>query len=269
MTSTEAYRVKPSGKLSLAKIPTKDDGGLDKQAGKAQFAQLRLRLRELQALLAAEGKQALLVVFQAMDAAGKDSTIGEVIGPLNPAGVTVTGFKKPSTEERSHDFLWRIHQHAPRKGQIAVFNRSHYEDVLVVRVHDLVSRKRLQERYEQIRDFEKLLVAEGTAVIKFYLHISKDYQKERFQRRLDRPDKQWKFNVGDLPERARWDDYRAAYEEALSRCSTTDAPWYVIPAEKRWYRNLLVTQILIERLEKFEMAYPEPDFDPAEIVIPD
>ncbi len=269
MTSIDNYLIKPGDRVRLSDIPSEVDGGLSKQEGKRQFALLSERLIDLQRLFAAEAKHSLLLVFQAMDAAGKDSTIREVIGPLNPAGVHVVGFKKPTPEEMAHDYLWRVHQHTPARGTISVFNRSHYEDVLVVRVHQLVPQARWKKRYEHIRAFEQLLADEGTTVIKFYLHISKDYQKQRLQRRLDRPDKHWKFNMGDLPERERWAEYRGAFEDAIQQTSTQDAPWYVIPSERRWYRNLLIAGILVDQLERFEMAYPEPDFDPSEIVIPD
>jgi PPK2 family polyphosphate:nucleotide phosphotransferase len=177
-------------------------------------------------------------------------------------------FKAPNDVELGHDFLWRIHQNTPRRGHITVFNRSHYEDVLIVRVKQLVPEKRWQARYDHINAFEELLHDEGTVVLKFFLHISKDYQKDRLQRRLERPDKRWKFNPTDLVERARWADYQQAYADALSRCSTRHAPWYVVPAEKRWFRNLLVLRVIVDTLEDLKMAYPKVDFDPGRIVIP-
>jgi PPK2 family polyphosphate:nucleotide phosphotransferase len=215
----------------------------------------------------AEAKHALLVVLQAMDAGGKDSTIRNVFGPINPQGCKVINFKAPNDVELKHDFLWRIHENTPRLGYLGVFNRSYYEDVLVVRVKNLVPEKRWKERYDHINHFEKMLTDEGTTVVKLFLHISKDYQKERLQRRLERPDKFWKFDPSDLAERRRWDDYRKAYEDALSRCSTGYAPWYVIPAERRWYRNLLIARVLVQTLESLKMQYPEPKFDPKTMVV--
>ena len=267
MRDIEHYRVNPGSDPDLRNTPAADDGGLSKDEGREALGHLRDRLQALQELLYADGRRALLVVFQAMDAGGKDSTIRSVFGPLNPRGCRVTGFKAPTDLELAHDFLWRVHANAPRKGTIGVFNRSHYEDVLIVRVKDLVKEERWRARYDHINAFEKLLHDEGTAILKFYLHISKDYQKERLQRRLDRPDKRWKFNPDDLAERERWDDYRRAFEDALGGCSTPWAPWYVIPAERRWFRNLLVSQIVAEALESFDLSYPEPTFDPARIEI--
>jgi PPK2 family polyphosphate:nucleotide phosphotransferase len=264
---TERYRVKPGEKLKLAKRPSDVSGGMDKASGNAEFRKLRRRLIQLQERMHAEGKHALLVVLQAMDTGGKDSTIRSVFGGVNPQGCRVSGFKAPTELERQHDFLWRVHARAPALGEIGIFNRSHYEDVLVVRVKGLAPEKVWRARYDHINAFEELLQSEGTAILKFYLHISKDYQKERLERRLKRPDKHWKFNPADLAERERWNHYQAAYEEALGRCSTTHAPWYIVPAEKRWYRNLLIAQVLVDRLDAMKMRYPKPDFDPKQIVV--
>lgn len=261
------YRVKPGDKADVRKRPTRYEGPIDKDEGREEFEKLSERMVELQEKLYAEGKRSLLVVLQAMDAAGKDSTVRHVFGPINPAGCRVTSFKAPSKEELGHDYLWRIHQHTPTDGNIAVFNRSHYEDVLIVRVKNFAPEKVWKRRYDHINAFEKRLVDEGTAVLKFMIHISKDYQKERLQRRLDRPDKHWKFNPEDLTERARWDDYMEAFNDALSKCSTKDAPWYVVPAERRWFRNLLIARVVVDTLEKMDPQMPEPDFDPASIVI--
>lgn len=261
-------QVKPGTDVDLAKMPTDDDGGLDKSAAEAEFAELTERLVGLQKLLYAEGKHALLVVLQAMDAGGKDSTIRSVFGPINPQGCKVVSFKAPNEHELSHDFLWRIHQNVPRCGYIGVFNRSHYEDVLIVRVKGLVPEKRWRQRYAHINAFEEMLHDEGTTVVKFFLHISKDYQKKRFEKRLADPAKHWKFNPADLAERERWDDYMAAYAEAISRCSTKHAPWHIIPAEHRWYRDLLIARVLVHTLEELDMHYPKVDFDPQSIVIP-
>jgi PPK2 family polyphosphate:nucleotide phosphotransferase len=206
-------------------------------------------------------------VFQAMDAAGKDSTTRRVFGPVNPQGCRVIGFKAPSSLELAHDYLWRIHQHVPQRGMISVFNRSHYEDVLIVRVRGLVADEVWRKRYDHINDFERMLADEGVTILKFFLHISRDYQKRRLQRRLDKPDKHWKFNPADLVSRAQWDDYRRAYEDALGRCSAAHAPWYVVPAENRAFRDLLVAQVVVDALEGLDMRYPEPDYDPAAVRI--
>lgn len=267
MINTAIHRVAPGMPVDVSRIPTSYDAGLTRERGEAQFRKLRRRLVKLQEKLYADGGQALLVVFQAMDAGGKDSTIRNVFGPVNPQGCHVASFKAPSTLERSHDFLWRIHQQAPARGMIGVFNRSHYEDVLIVRVKGLAPERVWRPRYEHINAFERQLHADGTRVVKFFLHISKDYQKVRLQRRLDRPDKHWKFNPDDLAERARWDDYQQAFSEALERCSTEDAPWYVVPAENRWYRNLLVTRVLVQTLQSMELKWPTADFNPKQIVV--
>jgi PPK2 family polyphosphate:nucleotide phosphotransferase len=226
---------------------------------------LSKRLYKLQEMLFTDGRHSLLVVLQAMDAAGKDSTIRSVFGPINPQGCRVVSFKAPSSLELHHDYLWRVHAQAPPKGYMTVFNRSHYEDVLIVRVKNLVHESVWSRRYDHINDFERLLSDEGTVIRKFFLHIGKDYQRERLQRRLDRPDKLWKFNPKDLDERARWPAYMQAYEACLSRCSTETAPWYVIPSEQRWYRDLLIAQALVQCLEDLNLRHPEPDFDPAAI----
>jgi PPK2 family polyphosphate:nucleotide phosphotransferase len=224
-------------------------------------------LLDLQELLYARQSRGLLVIFQAMDAGGKDSTTRRVFRNLNPAGVRVKSFKAPSEREQLHDFLWRIHAHTPRRGYIAVFNRSHYEDVVAVRVRKLQPPEVWSRRFDHINAFESMLVAEDTIVLKFFLHISKAYQKERLQRRLDRPDKRWKFDPGDLDDRERWDRFMVAYGEAVARCSTESAPWYIVPAERRWFRDLIVKQAVINALESLQMSYPEPDFDPTTITI--
>ncbi len=267
MIDTEQYRVKPGTSVDLGKIATAHDGGLDADAAKQCFDEISDELDDLQELMYAQGKHALLVVLQAMDAGGKDSTIRKVFGPLNPQGVRVHSFKAPTKRELAQDYLWRVHQHTPRKGMIGVFNRSHYEDVLIVRVKGFAEEARWRKRYDHINAFEQLLVDEGTTVVKFYLHISKDYQKQRFERRLNRPDKHWKFNPADLAERARWDDYMAAFEDALGKCSHDQAPWYVVPAEKRWFRNLLIAQVVRDIMTGWDMKFPKIEFDPAQITI--
>ena len=219
------------------------------------------RLSELQALMYAENKHALLIVLQAMDGGGKDGTIHHVMSALNPQGCSVVGFKVPTAEELAHDYLWRIHQHTPRKGQITVFNRSHYEDVLVVRVHNLVPKDVWSKRYNEINAFERQLANAGTTIVKFFLHIDKDEQLKRFRDRLDEADKQWKISESDYTEREYWDAYQTAYMDALSKCSFNYAPWYVIPANHKWFRDLAVSQILVDTLEGLKMKYPEPSVD--------
>jgi PPK2 family polyphosphate:nucleotide phosphotransferase len=256
----ERYRIKPGAKVRLDKIDPDDASGFEggKDEGKAALVKLNTRLEELQDLLYAEGKHRVLVVLQGMDTAGKDGTIRWVFNAMDPLGLRVSSFKVPSKEELAHDYLWRIHKEVPGDGELVIFNRSHYEDVLVVRVHDIVPRKVWSKRYDQINAFEKHLADTGTTIVKFFLHISKDEQKERLQERLDRPEKRWKFNVGDLDERKLWGDYQKAYEDAISKTSTEWAPWYVIPANRKWYRNLAISNILIDTLKSLKMKFPEP-----------
>ena len=224
-------------------------------------------LVELQKRLFADGSSSVLVVLQAMDAAGKDSTIRSIFSGLNPAGVDVNPFGVPTNEEHAHDYLWRIHHHAPADGQIGVFNRSHYEDVLVVRVKGFAPEKVWKKRYDHIANFEQMLADEGTTIIKIFLNVSRDKQKERFEERLQRPDKNWKFRVGDLDDRARWPDYMEAYTDALEKTSTDDAPWYVVPADRKWARNVCIARILRHHLEEINSQYPDPEPGLDEIVI--
>jgi PPK2 family polyphosphate:nucleotide phosphotransferase len=226
------------------------------------------KLQSLQDVLWAEGKHAILIILQAMDAAGKDGTVKHVMTGVNPQGCQVTSFKVPTEEELAHDYLWRIHKATPRRGYIGIFNRSHYEDVLVVRVHSLVPAAVWQARYEQINHFEKLLADSGTTILKFFLHISKDEQKQRFEDRLHDPTKNWKFSMGDVEERGRWEEYMRAYEDALTRCNTSYAPWYIIPANHKWYRDFVVSKIIVDTLTKLDMHYPPPLPNATEIVIP-
>lgn len=242
---------------------------LDKRAARDELDHLQVRLRELQERLYAEEQQSLLIVLQAMDAGGKDGTIKHVFEGVNPQGVRVASFKAPTDEELAHDFLWRIHRRVPPKGYIGIFNRSHYEDVLVVRVNKLVPDEVWEKRYAHINDFERLLSGNSTRILKFFLHISKDEQKERFTERLDRPDKNWKFSIGDLPVREKWLDYQHAYEAVLTRCNTEYSPWYVIPANRKWYRNLVITRTIVNALEEMNPKYPPPEPGLDEIVIPD
>jgi PPK2 family polyphosphate:nucleotide phosphotransferase len=251
------YRV--GKKLKLKDIRT--DEGHDQEETEAETAAFGEELAELQARLYAEGKQSLLVVLQARDAGGKDGTIKHVFAPINPQGVKVVSFKVPSETEQKHDFLWRIHAHAPEAGMIAVFNRSHYEEVLVTRVHDLIDDEEAKQRFEHIRAFESLLSGRGTRILKIYLHISPDEQRQRLQDRLEDPEKRWKFNPGDLKERARWKEYDRAYEAALSATSTDDSPWYAIPADHKWYRDRVISELLLETLRDMNPQYPEPDYD--------
>lgn len=266
MKLRERFMVKPGERVRLENFDPDDTAGIDgkKTANKAVKKNIA-RLAELQYLLYAENKQALLVVLQAMDAAGKDGTIRHVMSGLNPQGCFVTPFKVPSALEADHGFLWRIHRAVPPKGEIGIFNRSHYEDVLVVRVHNLVPRAVWSKRYDQINEFEKLLADNNTRILKFFLHISKDEQKKRFQARLDDPTKHWKLSEGDFSERRYWDDYQEAYEDALSRCSTPWAPWFIIPANRKWFRNLAVSQIIVETLEGLKMKFPKPTLDVSSI----
>ncbi|MBT8202590.1 MAG: polyphosphate kinase 2 family protein [Acidimicrobiia bacterium] len=261
------HRVEPGTAVDLSSIDPHETGGLNKQQARAETKQLNRRLEALQELLYAEGKHKLLIVLQAMDAAGKDGTIRHVFDRVNPQGVKVASFKKPTDRELAHDYLWRVHAHTPGTGEITIFNRSHYEDVLIVRVLGLVPEERWSRRYDHIRDFEQLLADEGTTIRKFYLHIDKAEQKERLQARLDNPDKHWKFDVGDLAQRKLWDDYMAAYETAISRTSTEAAPWYVIPANRKWYRNLAISRILVDTLEGLNMSFPEQTEDLSGVVI--
>jgi PPK2 family polyphosphate:nucleotide phosphotransferase len=228
----------------------------DKDATHEATAALKEELVDLQARLWAEHRHAVLLVVQAIDAGGKDGMIRNVLSGTNPAGVQVTSFKQPTEEELDHDFLWRVHAHVPRKGHIGVFNRSHYEDVLVVRVHDLIDKPTWKRRYDQIRSFESHLAAEGTTIVKVFLHISKEEQRERLQARVDSPEGRWKFSLGDLPERALWKDYAAAFGDAIEATSTAEAPWFVIPADRKWYRDWAVTTILVDTLRQLDPQYP-------------
>lgn len=253
-------RVGPNSKLRLGRIDTRSTPGWDgdKQAGLVRVQELNDRLEELQELLWAEGKNRVLVVLQAMDAGGKDGTIRHVFDGVNPSGVKVAAFKKPSESELARDYLWRVHQHVPADGELVIFNRSYYEDVLAVRVLELVPEKRWKKRFSHIRHFEQLLVDEGTTIVKIFLHISKEEQKERLQARLDEPEKNWKFDPGDLETRSKWDDYQDAFEEAIQETSTESSPWFVVPADRKWYRNIAVSEILVQTLEDLTMRFPAP-----------
>jgi PPK2 family polyphosphate:nucleotide phosphotransferase len=263
----EALRVRPGSRVDLSKIDPQNSHGFTKETAAAELERGLERLTSLQDRLWAGHRRPVLVVLQGIDAAGKDGTVKHVMGAMNPSGCTVTGFKVPTEPERDHDYLWRVHARTPGKGEISIFNRSHYEEVLIVRVHNLVAKSVWSKRYDQINAFERLLVEEGTTVVKFFLWIDRDEQRERLQARLDDPTKRWKFRLGDLAERKLWDDYRAAFEDALSRCSTAAAPWYVIPANRKWFRNLAVADILGDVLDDLKPEYPEPTEDIAGVVV--
>ena len=257
---SDIHRLEPSSAMKLASMSTTGrDFQPVRQIAEEEFRQLRDDLIELQRRHYAANRDKLLIVFQAMDAGGKDGTIRRVFRGVNPQGVQVTSFKVPSKKELAHDFLWRVHQAVPGKGMIGVFNRSHYEDVLVVRVHHIVPESTWRPRYEQINNFEKMLVETGTVILKFYLHISKDEQRERFQAWIDEPAKNWKFSFDDLEKRKLWPDYMAAYEEMLNRTTTAWAPWHVIPADQKWYRNMAITRAIVNALKDLDPKYPEPE----------
>jgi|SRR6185295_201142 len=268
MDIADRLRVNPGSKLRLADIdPDATPGAKNKQKAADALAVNLEKLFELQYLLYAENQRALLVVLQAMDAAGKDGVIRHVVAGLNPQGCVVTPFKAPSSDELDHHFLWRIDRAVPARGDIGIFNRSHYEDVLVVRVHNLVPEAVWSKRYEQINAFEKILADNGTVILKFFLHIGKEEQKRRFAERIADPTKHWKLAAGDFEERKLWDVYMRAYEVALSRCSTDYAPWFVIPSNRKWYRNLAVSQIIVNTLEALDMKFPPPSCDVSKLRI--
>ncbi|MCA9216927.1 MAG: polyphosphate kinase 2 family protein [Planctomycetales bacterium] len=262
------HRLSPSNKIRLAEVPTSGhDFHQSRDKAEEEFKALRKRLAHLQNRLYASGKHRLLVLLQAMDAGGKDSTIRHVFKGVNPQGVQVHSFKTPSKEELSHDYLWRVHAAAPAAGTIGVFNRSHYEDVLVVRVEDLVPRSIWEKRYQHINDFERMLSDCGTTILKFFLHISKDEQKKRFQDRLSTFYKQWKFSVDDLRKRKQWDQYQEAFEDMLNNCTTDHAPWYVIPADQKWYRNLTISKTIVHALEDLDPEFPSVEEGIENVVI--
>ena len=270
-TNTDKYLVKPGKKVKLKDFDTDYNGHLDKETGKDELSRVKKDLSKFQEVLYAGNKHAVLIIFQAMDAAGKDGAIEHVMSGLNPQGCQVFSFKTPNAEEYDHDFLWRHYKALPERGRIGIHNRSHYENVLVCKVHpEYVLSENLpayntvgkidkdfwKQRYESIRGFEKHLTANGTTILKFFLHVSKDEQKQRFLDRIEDPAKNWKFSSSDISERALWDEYMDAYEAALSETSTEDAPWYVIPADKKWYTRLAVSQIIAEKLESLKLEFP-------------
>ncbi|MCC6621343.1 MAG: polyphosphate kinase 2 family protein [Deltaproteobacteria bacterium] len=258
MSFVDRYRVSQADTLDLSRWDPRDTSPFDgdKSDGEKRFGALNKRLEALQELLYADGRHKVLIVLQGMDTAGKDGAIRLIFDGVNPVGVKVASFKRPTPIELAHDYLWRVHAQTPGAGEIVIFNRSHYEDVLVVRVRKLVEEARWQRRYEHIAAFEKLLADEGTTILKFFLHISKEEQRERLQERLDDPEKNWKFDPNDLEERKLWDGYQAAYADALARTSRPWAPWYIIPADKKWYRNVVISTVIVEALEKLGLRHP-------------
>jgi PPK2 family polyphosphate:nucleotide phosphotransferase len=268
MDIAAAFRIAPGKRVNLAR---RDPGDVslfpDKKAAKAQTEQNAARINELQDMLYAEGRRALLVVLQGTDTSGKDGTIRHVFNQTGPLGVSVAAFKRPSEEELAHDFLWRAHIACPRRGTIGIFNRSHYEDVLVARVKKLAPAQDIEARYGQINEFEKMLVENGTTILKFMLHISKEEQRERLQARLDEAKGRWKFNPGDLDDRKLWGEFQKAYEIMLARTSTEWAPWQVIPADRKWARNAAIAAIVRATLEATDPRYPEPAWDPKDFTL--
>ena len=266
MNFAEKFRVKPEAKVDLDRFDAQwKPEGLVRAEAEEKFSELTAILRDQQHLMYAEDKRSLLIILQGRDAAGKDGTIRHVFGPMNPQGCKVTSFKVPSTLEASHDFLWRCHLAAPARGQVGLFNRSHYEDVLVVRVHNLVPKSVWSKRYAHINAFERLLTDNNTTILKFYLHIDQDEQLERFKKRIDNPKKNWKISDADYSERPHWDSYTRAFEDALSKCSTRHAPWFIIPSNRKWLRNLIIADIVSRAMLDMNMKYPPPEVDMDEI----
>jgi PPK2 family polyphosphate:nucleotide phosphotransferase len=263
---SDQFKLSPGAAVKLKDVdPAFTDRHESHEAAAEEVQRDQQRLRQLQELLHANNRHCLLICLQALDTGGKDGTIDHVLGAMNPQGCRVAAFKQPTPEEFAHDFLWRVHRVTPARGEVVIFNRSHYEDVLVVRVHQLVSKSVWSRRYDEINAFERLLAENDTHILKFYLHISKEEQLRRFKARLDDPTKQWKISESDYQERDRWDDYVAAYEEALARCSTDHAPWFIIPADHKWFRNLAVARIVVEHLESLGLTFPKPTVDLARI----
>ncbi len=266
--TVKPYTVEPGERIKLKDIPTTvKDPGYNKKSAYKKIASNAVVMADLAKKLYAENRRSILLVLQGMDTAGKDGTIRSVMSGMNPTSCQVVSFKRPSEEELDHDFLWRCHKQVPRRGNIGIFNRSHYEDVLVVRVHSIVPESQWKKRYELINDFEKLLDSTETKIVKCFLHISKETQRQRLQARLDDPAKHWKFNMGDLDERKLWDDYQKAYEACLEKCSSELAPWHIIPSDRKWCRNLIVSELLKKTLEDLDPHYPEPESDYAGVVV--
>jgi PPK2 family polyphosphate:nucleotide phosphotransferase len=262
-TTSDIKTIRPiisNGKTKLADIDTSSTCSFvgDKSTTAAILDEMSARLTTLQTVLYAEQKHKILIVLQAIDTGGKDGVIRKVFSGINPQGVRIASFKAPTPPELAHDYLWRVHNQVPAKGELVVFNRSHYEDVLITRVHGWIDDATAKRRFRQINNFEAMLVEEGTAILKFFLHISKDEQKQRLQDRLDDPAKTWKFNTGDLAEREKWDDYQHVYEDAINQTSSPHAPWHIVPADRKWIRDLYVSSVLVKTLEDLKMVYPKP-----------
>jgi PPK2 family polyphosphate:nucleotide phosphotransferase len=263
----QPLKVKPGTSIHLEEFKAGFHDGLDKEEGLAKAAKNADALDELAYKLYAEHRRSLLIVLQGMDTSGKDGVIRHVMSHVSPQNCKVVSFKVPNAEEREHDFLWRIHRSVPPAGSIGIFNRSHYEDVLVVRVHNLVEKSEWKTRYEKINKFERFLTDEGTTILKFFLHISRDEQRDRLRSRIEDPHKCWKISEADVAERKFWDDYQRAYEDALTECNTDYAPWYIVPADHKWYRNLIVGRVVRDTLEEMNPKFPQPPKDLAKLVI--
>jgi PPK2 family polyphosphate:nucleotide phosphotransferase len=259
------FRISPGDTIRLRDFNPSYKGNYQKHEALEKVEELRQKMSDLQQRLFAEHKRSLLIVLQALDAGGKDGVIKHVIGSMNPDGCHVANFKEPTQQELAHDFLWRIEAHTPARGEVAIFNRSHYEDVLIVRVHNLVPKSIWSQRYDQINDFERRLIQNGTHILKFFLHISKEEQLHRFDDRLDDPAKRWKISEADYAEREHWDDYLRAYEDAFARCNSDNAPWFVIPADHKWFRDLAISEIIVSTMEGMNFQIPQPTVDIAEI----
>jgi PPK2 family polyphosphate:nucleotide phosphotransferase len=259
------FRIPPGSRVKLSDFEPGFKGGHTKEEARAKFDALCAKVSDLQQKLFAEGQRSLLICLQALDAGGKDGVVQHVIGSMNPAGCHVANFKEPTREELAHDYLWRVEAQMPKRGEIAIFNRSHYEDVLIVRVHNLVPKTVWSQRYAQINDFERRHAANGTVILKFFLHISKDEQLKRFEQRLDDPAKRWKISESDYTEREYWDDYQRAYDDVFAKCNTEQAPWFVIPANHKWFRDIAVSEIIVATLESMNIQVPKPTVDIEEI----
>jgi PPK2 family polyphosphate:nucleotide phosphotransferase len=265
----DRLKVKQGENVRLKDFPPGDTFGFtDSEGSDTILENNRDHLMKLQYLLFGESKHSLLIVLQGMDASGKDGTIRHVMHGINPRICNVSSFRVPTQEEGAHDFLWRVHKVCPRRGEIGIFNRSHYEAVIVERVHEIITKKVCERRYGQINDFERILSENDMIILKFFLHVSSEEQKERLQERLDDPVKNWKISPSDLKERDYWEDYMEAYEDAINECSTDDAPWFIVPANKKWFRNLVISQVIIDTLESLDMKFPKPSYDPKKVVIP-
>lgn len=261
MNYTNTFRIEPGSQFWLKDCDTRCSGKLDKKSALKRIVKLQQRMKELQFRLYAEQQRSLLICLQALDTGGKDGVVRHVIGSMNPQGCRVVSFKQPTTEELAHDFLWRIEAAAPKRGEVTIFNRSHYEDVLTARVHELVPKNIWFKRFEHMNEFEQGLNDNGTHILKFFLHISKDEQLARFKKRLDDPTRHWTISEADYLERKNWSEYETAYQDAISLCNTEHAPWFVIPSDHKWYRNLVVSEIIVETMEALDCKLPPTTVD--------